>query len=393
MKYGLKANPYIRGYCVNLFKRREIMKISVILPVYNVEGYIQACLNSLLEQSIGEENLEVILVDDCSTDNTPEKINEFKNKFTNFVYYRLPENEGSPGKPRNIGVELSTGEFIHFMDPDDILDEFAYETLLEFMDESDDFSMGKMISFNEDGSQFEHTTFREYKLNKTYKSTSLKETPFFAQVKVGVVLKLIRKSFYINNEISFIEGMRNGEDKIVDTLLYTTASSFSYIPYVIYKYRNRDTGENKSLTHQEVESSIYNDIKAYYDCKKHYDSEAIEFFKINVLRSIFWKIVDDEFDSLSNIKKMNILYSIYEIVKSYDENIVKMYLNNEEPIIKLISNKDFELAISYSALLNARRKYFYQGIEIEKKYREFKQFKKSKSYLVFKALNKLKIIK
>lgn len=63
---------------------------------------------------------------------------------------------------------------------------------------------------------------------------------------------------------------------------------------------------------------------------------------------------------------MNILYSIYEIVKSYDENIVKMYLNNEEPIIKLISNKDFELAISYSALLNARRKYFYQGIEIEK---------------------------
>ncbi|KTT87511.1 hypothetical protein NS112_11585, partial [Mammaliicoccus sciuri] len=90
---------------------------------------------------------------------------------------------------------------------------------------------------------------------------------------------------------------------------------------------------------------------------------------------------------------MNILYSIYEIVKSYDENIVKMYLNNEEPIIKLISNKDFELAISYSALLNARRKYFYQGIEIEKKYREFKQFKKSKSYLVFKALNKLKIIK
>ena len=369
------------------------MKISVILPVYNVEDYIHDCLNSLLAQSIGEENLEVILVDDCSTDSTPEKINEFKNKFTNFVYYRLPVNEGSPGKPRNIGVELSTGEFIHFMDPDDILDEFAYETLLELMDEKDDFSMGKMISFNEDGREFQHTTFRDYKLNKTYKSTNLKETPFFAQVKVGVVLKLIRKSFYINNEIAFIEGMRNGEDKIVDTMLYTSASSFSYVPYVVYRYRNRNTGENKSLTHQEAEAGIYNDIKAYYDCEKYYESEILEFFKINALRSIFWKVIDDEFEALNDESKLNIMRSIYDIVKSYDENIVKMYLHNEEPIIKLISNQAFDLAISYAMLLKDRRKYFYQGSDIEKRFREQKQFNKSKSYLVYKTLNKLKIMK
>lgn len=369
------------------------MKISVILPVYNVEEYIDECLISLLEQSIGEKNLEVILVDDCSTDNTAQKIDEYKHKFTNFVYHRLPENQGSPGKPRNIGVDLSTGEFLHFMDPDDILDEFAYETLLNFMEDKDDFSMGKMISFNEDGSQFEHTTFREYKLNKTYKSTNINDTPFFAQVKVGVVLKLIRKSFYMSKNISFIEDMKNGEDKIVDTKLYTFASSFSYIPYIIYNYRNRDIGENKSLTHQEVETSIYNDIDAYYNCKKYYNQESLEFFRINVLRSIFWKIIDDDFENLNYELRTNIMKSTYDIVKDYDINIMKMYLNNEEPIIRLIQDKEYDVAISYSALLSARRKYFYQGIELERKYNEYRKFNKSKSYKLYRTLIKLKILK
>ncbi|PNZ94516.1 glycosyltransferase family 2 protein, partial [Staphylococcus nepalensis] len=249
------------------------MLISVILPVFNVEDYIEDCLDSILDQSIGEENIEVILIDDCSTDSSKEKILCYQTKFTNFKYHRLMKNQGSPGKPRNIGVEFSTGEFIHFMDPDDVLDVYAYETLLKEIRPSDDFIMGKMLSFNEDGSTFQHVTFREYKMNKTYINTNLMLTPFFAQVKVGVVLKLIRKSFYINNNIKFVENMRNGEDKLVDTLLYTKATSFSYIPFIVYYYRNRDVGENKSLTHQDVLDSINNDINAYYICYKNYNAE------------------------------------------------------------------------------------------------------------------------
>ena len=105
--------------------------ISVILPVYNVEDYIEECLDSLLNQTIGEENLEVILVDDASTDNSVDKIKSYKNKFTNLVLYQYQKNNGSPGKPRNKGVSLATGEFIHFMDPDDVLYENTYEILLK----------------------------------------------------------------------------------------------------------------------------------------------------------------------------------------------------------------------------------------------------------------------
>ncbi|MDK9869776.1 glycosyltransferase family 2 protein [Staphylococcus equorum] len=368
------------------------MMISVILPVYNVGDYIEECLDSLLNQSIGESNIEVVLVDDCSTDNSEDKILQYKNKFTNFQYYRLTTNQGSPGKPRNIGVNLSNGEFIHFMDPDDIMDVYAYETLMKTISPEDDFVMGKMLSFNEDGSTFQHISFREYKMNKTYMHTSLGETPFFVQVKVGVVLKLIRKSFYQQNNIKFVENMRNGEDKLVDTILYTKASSFSYVPFNIYYYRNRDSGDNKSLTHQDILDSLYNDIKAYYICYKYYNDEELQFFRINVLRSLFWKILDTEFDKLIYREKVKIIDAIHEIIKNYNPTIVEMYLSNEMPIIKMIANKDYYLAISYAALLEARRRYFYKGLELKGKVAEVNKFKQSKSFKLYKIVLFLKNI-
>ncbi|TDM27163.1 glycosyltransferase family 2 protein [Macrococcoides caseolyticum] len=369
------------------------MLISVILPVYNVEDYIQECLDSLLNQTIGEENLEIIIVNDCSTDSSEEKILKNSSKFTNFQYIKLNENQGAPGKVRNIGVDYARGDFIHFLDPDDIMDIYAYETLAQYMGPKDDFVMGKMLSFNEDGSTFQHITFREYKMNKTYMHTTLEETPFFAQVKVGVVLKLIRKSFYIKNEIKFTEGMKNGEDKLVDTMLYTCADSFTYIPVVVYHYRNRNTGDNKSLTHQNTIESIYNDIDAYYICCKNYNQECLQFFMINVLRSIFWKIIDYEFHNVDYNLKIDIFKKIKPIIHGYDPEIIGLYLNNELPIIKMISQEDYDLAISYSALLEARRRYFYEGVSLQNKVNELEKFNKSKSFKIYKTFKKVKNLK
>lgn len=366
--------------------------ISVILPVYNAEDYIEECLDSLLGQTIGEKNIEVILVNDCSPDNSESKIMQYSNKFTNFQYIKLDQNQGAPGKVRNIGVELSNGNFIHFLDPDDILDIYAYETLMHYITPKDDFVMGKLLSFNEDGSTFEHITFKDYKMNKTYINTTLEDTPFFAQVKVGVVLKLIRKSFYIDNNIKFVEGMRNGEDRLVDTMLYTKARSFSYVPFTIYYYRNRNIGDNLSLTHQNIVDLIYNDIDAYFMCYKNYNDESLQFFKVNVLRSIFWKVIDEEFYELNYNIQIDILKKIKKIIQGYNTEIMGLYFNNELPIIKLINQGDLSLAISYASLLETRRRYFYSGITLNNKVNELEAFKKSKSFKLYKIISVLKSI-
>lgn len=88
--------------------------ISVILPIYNVEMYIEECLNSLVNQTIGVENLEVIMVNDCSTDSTKSIMDKYSEKYSNFISIHLEKNTGSPSTPKNIGVEQATGEYLIF---------------------------------------------------------------------------------------------------------------------------------------------------------------------------------------------------------------------------------------------------------------------------------------
>ena len=97
--------------------------ITVICPTYNCEKYIQRTINSIINQTIGFENIELIFVDDCSTDSTKNIIAEYSKEYKNIVPFFLKENHGFPGFGRNVGLEKSTTEFVMFMDNDDELDE------------------------------------------------------------------------------------------------------------------------------------------------------------------------------------------------------------------------------------------------------------------------------
>ena len=94
-------------------------KISIIIPTYNAENYILNAINSLIYQTIGFNNLEVILVDDNSTDNTKKILEELSEKYENIKTIFLDENSGSPSKPRNIGIIKAKSEYIMFLDNDD----------------------------------------------------------------------------------------------------------------------------------------------------------------------------------------------------------------------------------------------------------------------------------
>lgn len=94
-------------------------KISIIIPTFNVEEDIKRAINSLINQTIGFENLEVIIVDDCSTDNTKEIISDYANQYNNIKPIFLETNSGSAGKPRNIGIKHATADYIMFLDNDD----------------------------------------------------------------------------------------------------------------------------------------------------------------------------------------------------------------------------------------------------------------------------------
>ena len=94
-------------------------KVSVIIPVYNAETTIENCINSVINQSMGFENIELILIDDKSSDGSKRIIQDYANKYNNIKSIFLEKNSGSPSKPRNIGIENVTAPYLMFLDNDD----------------------------------------------------------------------------------------------------------------------------------------------------------------------------------------------------------------------------------------------------------------------------------
>ena len=94
-------------------------KFSIIIPCYNVEEYISECLDSIINQTIGLNDIEIILVDDCSTDSTVQIIREYEEKYSDNILLVLLEENGRQGHARNVGMEYASGEYICFIDSDD----------------------------------------------------------------------------------------------------------------------------------------------------------------------------------------------------------------------------------------------------------------------------------
>ena len=103
-------------------------KVSVIMPIYNVDKYLDRSIDSLLRQTL--EDIEIILIDDGSTDHSKEIIKKYQQLYPDKIIARFIKNSGA-AHARNIGLELAQGEYIGFVDSDDYLDRTMFEKLYQ----------------------------------------------------------------------------------------------------------------------------------------------------------------------------------------------------------------------------------------------------------------------
>ena len=111
--------------------------VSVIIPVYNAEKYLENTLLSVVNQTYNK--WELVLADDCSSDSSPDIISNFTAQYPNIVYHRLPKNQGA-AVARNSALDIASGRFIAFLDSDDIWDKQKLERQMAFMAETDAFA-------------------------------------------------------------------------------------------------------------------------------------------------------------------------------------------------------------------------------------------------------------
>ena len=211
-------------------------KVSIILPIYNVEKYLRQCLDSCINQTL--KDIEIICVNDGSTDNCLEIINEYARKDNRIKV--INQNNQGLSMARNNGVDIATGEYILFLDSDDWLELNCCKVAYNQAKENDnDFVYFNNSVYNEATGKikkYNHIKFADKILNQ--KKIDIKNTKNINYIICSYIWnKLYKRSWLIENNLKFIK--MQAEDTPYMVMSFLKANSISFIQQSLYIYRYR----------------------------------------------------------------------------------------------------------------------------------------------------------
>ena len=217
-------------------------KVSIVIPIYNVEKFLADAIESVLNQTY--KNLEVILVDDGSPDNCGKICDEYALKDERIkVIHKV---NGGLSAARNSGIEIATGDYIMFLDSDDLLTENACELFLNKIEsENADYVIGNYINCDEDGTVWEKPIFNTEKYSE-FKLDIKDYTDSFFIMNSSACNKMFRREFIEKLGLRFEVGLP-AEDAIFTTYCFIKSTRVFYIPDIIYIYRQRNAGTSISM--------------------------------------------------------------------------------------------------------------------------------------------------
>lgn len=294
-------------------------KVSIIIPVYNVEEYIEQTISSLLNQTLKE--IEIILIDDGSTDSSREIIKRYSEKYDN-INVILQDNSG-PSIARNKGIKEAKGDYIVFVDSDDLLPEnsleIRYNTAVK---ENADLVIGGTYKFN---------SKRKWPMKKHFLGNGEKNVITDSDIlwTVGPCNKMYKSSLI--KDLKFPANIKYAEDQVFVVEAYIKAKKIYSINDVIYYYRMRETVGNDSLTQQ-----IYNDssnvIRQIYDVwtltSKNIDENITNKFFANNIKANY----------LNRLAEADIWPAFKSAIISRNKDVQKVALEYAIKLVECIDN-------------------------------------------------------
>ena len=232
-------------------------KVSIIIPCYNVEKYISECISSIIEQTY--KNIEIIAVNDGSPDKSLEILKSFEYD-KRFVL--IDKKNGGVSSARNKGIEVSTGEYLIFVDGDDYLAPDFVDYMLKIVKSTkSDFCISKNC--------FTHIGEKQIKNDKIFKLSPKNATSLLlsSKVIVGSWNKIYKKSLLVDNNIEFDENLFYGEGLNLITTVSQIVDFVGVGNRKIYYYRRNN--EHSATTKFNV-LNIYNGEKALLNIKRNF---------------------------------------------------------------------------------------------------------------------------
>ena len=223
------------------------VKISVIIPVYNVENYIEQCARTLFEQTM--EELELIFVNDHTPDNSMQilrhVVNDYPNRMVKII--DLDTNKGV-ANARNIGLNNAVGEYIGFVDSDDWIEKDMFSSLYTCAQGKDICGCSFVNEYPEKSIVFK----QKYSSDKNENIKRLIEGDIFP----SLCTEIVRRGLYIKNNIRFYPNLNAAEDLYVNVCLFMAAKNICHIDVVHYHYRHFGDSVTSKISILNIESGI-----------------------------------------------------------------------------------------------------------------------------------------
>ncbi len=278
-------------------------KISVIVPVYNTVDYLPECFDSILIQSI--QDIEVIVVDDGSSDGCWEIIKKYAAKYPQFKIFK--QNRKRQGTARNLGLKHAIGDYIAFLDSDDTLPDQAYEWLYDSAERSgSDMATGPYQSFFH-GRKWIEVPVHERLLRNEITHTDIYSTPELLE-DISVCNRLIKRSVIEKYQLEFPERYA-GEDVVFMSQLYLKCKSISIVPHVIYNCRRK-----------RQSASSFRITPSFFQNRKETAMELSEVFSANSAGNLYPYLLQSE------VRKL-VGSLLVRVVKELPENDQKRVFN------------------------------------------------------------------
>ena len=303
--------------------------VSIIVAVYNVDKYIEECLLSLVNQDY--KNIEILIINDGSTDNSQKIIDEFTSKYDNIISYQ--KENGGVSSSRNLGLKHAKGEYILFVDGDDIIKTDMIHNMVNTIeqDNTDLVCCGYYYLYTDGTKEADFPKENKMFVNKA------KSLLFLEDSLKGVVWnKLYKKNVIDTYKLSFDENIKIGEDIVFTVNYLGKLKEISLINKPLYYYRMR---KSSALNYQnEKDLSLFEAIKQVYNIDSKMEENMEEYYATMYFK---YERLLKKTSNLQNVKNLSFIKTIinprislnskkYIIAYKILPETVKLYIKNKK---------------------------------------------------------------